>query len=430
MALWYWFGGVAGAGMIAVAGGNLYADQQLKKFYQDVEVKEPNKMVSLQIKDLQLGIMGGHADYVLTFQNDPCQPEEKYEFQIHDQIQRKVTGYQIDSRVTLPKELNDKLKIYFADKPPVSLRTKLNWLGVPHTTLSSPAINYQKDDFYLQSKGAVLQFNIDRKDKELLKNFKLELPSFILRDDRNYFALDQLLLSIDQYHPEKLQLESTSILTLNHLKFKSYAIQPVSLNLEQIKGLSHSFIKSGKAHFDNSFEVGTVRLADTEKTGKVNFNLNIRDVDAASFQNFVNEISRMQQQCEIDPNKRDKEFRAILPIFSHGFRIESKNNFMAFNDQSSLKTSFEVKFPKGQYQDMDSLGQAVVNATHVTGDLETTRLFIKDVMSLGSNMQANADDQMVDLMISNMQSQGRIKVNGNTLTSKFVYQGGQPRFIN
>jgi hypothetical protein len=430
MSIKYVIGGVVAVGATTLVGGNLYADQQLKSFYQQEVKSADKKMINIKVNHLNMGALSGEADYILSIMPDPCQPQDKFDLHIKDKITRQLTGYKIDSTVVLPENIEKTLKPIFSGQAPVAMQSTLSWTGNIHVKASSPAIDYNKDNQYVQSKGIVLEFDTNKKDYQLMKDIHLDMPSLVVRNDSSYFALDKLNFEADHIHYKKILPKSSSALTLNQLKFNTYTEQrPIEVNVQQFKLSNQSEVKNQKFSNMNTFEIGKFKLPASEEFGKLAMNFDIKDIDAVKLQALLDELDKSGQECQATEQAQEKLMQAALQVLEQGIKFESKNNVITLGDKT-LTANIEGTLPQGQYGTMMNFISAAPTKVSVTGQAESSKAFVKELMKLNPAMAAQADDRMVDEMLKQFQMQGMLKVEGDKLISKFEYQAGQPRFTN
>ena len=419
--------GGAGLGILAIfGGGNLYADQQLKKFYHSAQ----HSTLKVTTNEYNMGLFSGQAKKTVSLMLDPCQPDDLLSFDVIDHIKRGVTGYNIESRIALPAETEKQLKSFFNNKDPLSLDTQVSWFGKVKLHLHSPEIKHQKDNIILESKGIDFKLNTNTKDPKSFYDLDLSIPLIIATDQDNQFELKNLKLKGDQFHLSKLLPSSVSTFSTDKFRIKNHSIseQPFDLNLENMKGKSENIIKDNKLYLKNTFEIQSVQLNQQSEKGALKFNFNALDIDAKAFEAFYAVVDRNSTTCA--PNADKENIEALIKVLEKGVKIESKDNVFAFHPNSQLRLDTEAKFTAGKYDNIDMLIAALPTQLTAEGQITTSKTFINDLLSIGQKSALSNNPAQLDRMIEGMIAQGMLKQNGNQLISKFEYKFGEPRFLN
>lgn len=423
MAAIHWLGGTLGACAVIITGGNLYADQKLKDFYQH---STQSSGLSIKSNEFDMGLFSGHAKSTVEFILDPCKPNDKISFQVTDQISRGIFGYTSTSKINYSDEIKGDLQKFFGSKEPLIIKTSLNWLGNANVNISSPAINHKDGTFFLNSKGLDLTFDSSNKDIHLLKNIVLNAPSFSVGDHENYFSMDKLHMTANQVHTSQIIDDSDIHLSLNLMRIKTFGPYPQDINIEKISTTSQTNINKNLLNVSNQFKVGKFSMPNTNKTGNLQFNLDIKDIDSTKLQTMYTTIEDTSKTCQADSDQ--KIMQAMLDIFEQGVKIESKNNLIKIGE-TTLASEFSANLSKGQYDNIEMFAAAAPMQFTAEGRVDTSRAFILELLKLNPRQAAQADAQ-VDQVIAQLQSQGMLKQEGQKITSKFEYKYGAPRFTN
>lgn len=423
MAKIHWLGGALGACAVIITGGNLYADQKLKDFYQN---STHNSGLSIKSTEFDMGLLSGHATSTVEFILDPCQPNDKISIQVTDQISRGIFGYTSTSKIHYSDKVKTELNKFFGQQEPLLIKTSLNWLGNAKVNITSPAIDHKDAEFYLNSKGVELSFESNNKDFKLIKNIVFNMPSLTVGDNENYFSMDKLHLNANQVHMTQIINNSDIDLSLNLMRIKTYGPYPTDFNIEKINTLSKTKIDNDLLNITNQFKIGNFSLPNANKTGNLQFNFDIKDINSTALQAMYNTIEEGSKTCQ--PDNEQKIIQAMLDIFEHGAKIESKNNLIKIGE-STLASEFSAILGKGQYDNIDMFAAAAPMQFTAEGRVDTSRAFILELLKLNPR-QADQADAQVDQVIAQLQSQGMLKQEGQKITSKFEYKYGAPRFTN
>ena len=171
--------GLGGFVVLATAaiGGNLYADKSLNSYYQQ---NQKTNLVSMQYKNFNMGAMQGSADWTAQLSFDPCKPKDVLMLTGTDEIKRSWNGYHIESKINLQQGNEVFQKIL---KQPLTAQTRIDWLGVVHSSLTTPV--FEKNDADIQTRIDSMTFKMDAKSKgnqlEIL-NAKLQIPNMTVSD--------------------------------------------------------------------------------------------------------------------------------------------------------------------------------------------------------------------------------------------------------
>lgn len=421
----YILGGVAATTVIILIGGNIYADKKLQDFYQ----LNHNSALQIKVNTFDMGLLSGEAKSTVSLNLDPCHPQDKLSFEVIDTIKRHPTGYVIHSRILYPYQTEQNLKRIFGQQDPLRLETKIKWSGAAQFHLSSPVIEHKDDDFFFQSKGMDLKFNLSPTDYKHFQDFSLVIPAITIGDQSNYFALEQFNAKTNHMHLSKIIPNATSEASAHLIRFKSYSPHSygVDVNLQQLKAKSQILSNNKLLNLKNSFEIEKITLADAATTGKVKFNLSVNELDAAKFQTFYDVIDRNSTVC--NPNAEQEILNAFLDMLGQGVKVASKENIFSLG-KSQITTEFEATLNKGKYDNLDMFVAALPMQLTAQGRLETSRAFIHDILTLSPQHDQNTSMEQVETIIQQLSAQGMLKEDGNRLVSRFEYKFGEPRFSN
>lgn len=425
MKVGYIIGGVTATTLAIFIGGNLYADKKLKSFYQ----LNHNSALHIKVSEFNMGFLSGEAKSTVSLNLDPCHPQDKLSFEIIDTIKRHPTGYVIHSRILYPYETEQNLKRLFGQQDPLNIETKIKWSGAAKLHLNSPVVDHKDGDFFFQSKGMDLTFDVSSKDHKHFQNISLNIPAITLGDASNYFALEQLNAKANQMHLSKIIPNTVSEVSAHLMRFKSYSSYSygVDVNLQQLKAKNQVSSKNNVFNFKNNFEINKIMLADSTSTGKLKLNLAINDLDSAKFQTFYDVINRNSNIC--NPNADHEILKAFLDVLGQGIKIDSKDNIFSLGD-SQITSEFEATLNKGKYDNLEMLTAALPMQLTAQGRLETSRAFIHEMLKFSPPHHQTNSVEQVEAIIQQLSMQGMLKADGEQLVSRFEYKFGEPRFSN
>lgn len=418
-----WIGGFVGLGIITIAGGNVYADKKLKDFYQNPQL---NAGLHYKIQNYDMGFMSGTVKSTIQINLDPCNPHDLLSIDATDSISRNLFGYTIKTQLHYPQNFEENIQKVFGNQSPLDITSKINWWGNVDIKMTSPIIDFKDQDFFVNNKGLDISFKYNAKKPSLIEDLSIHMPSFTAGDKMNYFSFDKLEFDANKLHLYQIIDGAKSEFSINHLRFKSYDRQSTDIYLEKIVGLSSTNESKGMFDFKNSFNIEKFSLSDSNKFGKIDTNFHIKNVDEKSLKTLYTLIEKISTTCVPD-NEQQLE-RAILSVLEQGLTLESNNNIISLGD-SNLKADFSAVLDKGIYHNSSALLNSITMKINAEGKIETTKDFIQDVLALSPQTASLAGDQ-TEQAIQQLKNQGMVQVNGNTLTSKFEFRSGQPRFTN
>ena len=422
----YIIGGITVTAITIITGGSLYADQKLEKIYQ----MQHDSALKIKVNEFDMGLLSGKAKTTVSLALDPCYPENTLSFEVMEDIKRNFTGYTITSRIAYPYEVEQQLKRFFNDQDPLTLTSQLYWSGKAKLHLHSPTLQHQEGDFFLQSKGIDFKLDLAEQDYKHLKDISLIVPSVTFRDQQNYFEVNNLKFNTNDLHLAKLIPNSKSIFSADAIRIKSYSTygKNIDFNFEKLNGLTENILKDQAFQLKNSFSIEEIQMGEQSTKGTLKFNLAITDVDEKLFQNFYQVIDRNSSVC--NSNADQEVLQAFLKVLGQGLKIESKENIIAFNNESQLRADFEASLNKGNYQNLDTLMATLPMQLTAQGRVETSKEFLAHLVSLGQASTITNKSDYVDGLIQNLMVQGMLQTQGNKLVSRFEYKFGEPRFTN
>lgn len=423
MAMIHWMGGAVGVGIITVAGGNIYADQKLKAFYQEPKDKSS---LSYVVQNYDMGLMSGTVKSTVHLVWDPCQPNAKSSFEVTDHISRGLFGYTINTEITYPENFKKDLTKVFGNQQPLNIESKINWLGQLKVHITSPVIDHKEDGLVFNSKGLDTTFKYNTNEPYLLKDLEFNLPSITVSDEQNYFSLDKLNLTANKMHLYQIIDGAESKISLNHLRFKTYLGQSTDFNLENLSGFSKVNISKDLLDLDSEFKVGKFSIPQSDEFGKLETNFSIKDVDANKLKEMYAVMDEMATTCSPDADAQLQ--RVGLAVLEKGLKVESKNNSIKLGD-TDLKADFSAQLDKADYANLSAFLSAAPMKATAEGRIETTKAFVTQVLKLNPQTASLASDQ-TEQVLQQLSQQGMIKVAGDKITSQFEYKFGSPRFVN
>ena len=171
-----------------------------------------------------------------------------------------------------------------------------------------------------------------------------------------------------------------------------------------------------------------MQLNEKTDTGKLKFNVDIKEVNEKLFQDFYEVIDKNSSVC--NKNADQEILQAFLKVLGQGISIESKENLFSFNEKSQFSADFEASLNKGDYKNLELLMTVLPMQLTAQGRLETSKTFLNDLLSIGANQTNFQQSGYLDGLIENLIIQGMAQHHGDKLVSRFEYKFGEPRFSN
>ncbi|TCH63019.1 hypothetical protein [Acinetobacter sp. ANC 4862] len=165
----------------------MYADKSLNSYYQQ---NQKTNLVSIQYKNFNMGAMQGSADWAAQLSFDPCKPKDVLMLTGTDEIKRSWNGYHIESKINLQQGNEVFQKIL---KQPLTAQTKIDWLGVVHSSLTTPV--FEKNDADIQTRIDSMIFKMDAKSKDNqleILNAKLQIPNMTVSDKLGHVQMREV----------------------------------------------------------------------------------------------------------------------------------------------------------------------------------------------------------------------------------------------
>jgi len=419
--------GLGGLVVLATAaiGGNLYADKSLDLYYQQ---NQKNNLVSIQYKNFNMGAMQGSADWAAQLSFDPCKPKEVLMLTGKDEIKRSWNGYHIESKINLQQGSEVFQKIL---KQPLTAQTKIDWLGVVHSSLTTPV--FEKNDADIQTRIDSMTFKIDAKSKDdqlKILNAKLEIPNMTVSDKLGHLEMREVELETTQ--------GLSSILDEGKTQLNIASIKRTDRNVQQLgSGEFKNFalmmnmgIDQHTVNFDTQLNIKEVVMHKIPTLQKLQMNFNLKALNKQKVQAFFDLLEKNSEVCVAKEELTPELANRFLSIVNEGFSFESQNN------QSNLgegfaKASLSGKVMPGHQSSFASLVKMAPSLVEYQANIEYDKQIMKTLMSNYMQQGGKAlSDQELEQMLNGMQQAVQAKREGDVLKIGIEYKYGEKKFLN
>lgn len=419
--------GLGGLVVLATAaiGGNLYADKSLDLYYQQ---NQKNNLVSIQYKNFNMGAMQGSADWAAQLSFDPCKPKEVLMLTGKDEIKRSWNGYHIESKINLQQGSEVFQKIL---KQPLTAQTKIDWLGVVHSSLTTPV--FEKNDADIQTRIDSMTFKIDAKSKDdqlKILNAKLEIPNMTVSDKLGHLEMREVELETTQ--------GLSSILDEGKTQLNIASIKRTDRNVQQLgSGEFKNFalmmnmgIDQHTVNFDTQLNIKEVVMHKIPTLQKLQMNFNLKALNKQKVQAFFDLLEKNSEVCVAKEELTPELANRFLSIVNEGFAFESQNNQINLGE-GFAKASLSGKVMPGHQSSFASLVKMAPSLVEYQANIEYDKQIMKTLMSNYMQQGGKAlSDQELEQMLNGMQQAVQAKREGDVLKIGIEYKYGEKKFLN
>lgn len=409
----------------AAVGGNLYADKSLNSYYQQ---NQKTNSVSIQYKNFNMGAMQGSADWAAQFIFDPCKPKDVLRLTGTDKIKRSWNGYHIESKINLQQgnEVFQKML-----NQPLTAQTKIDWLGVVHSSLTTPVFEKNNED--IQARIDPMTFKMDAKSKgDQLKilNAKLQIPNMTVSDKLGHleireveFETTQGLNSTFDEGETRLNIASIKRTDRNMQQFGSGEFKDFAL-------LMNTDIDKHKVNFDTQLNIKEVVMHKIPTFQKLQMNFNLKALNKQKIQAFFDLLEKNSEVCIVKDEFSKELADSFLSIINEGFTFESQDNQINLGE-GYAKASLSGKVMPGHQTSFTSLVKMAPSLIEYQANIEYDKQIMKTL--LGNYLQQGSktlSDQELEHMLNSMQQAVQAKREGDVLKIGVEYKYGEKKFLN
>lgn len=409
----------------AVVGGNLYADKSLNSYYQQ---NQKSNLLSIQYHNFNMGPMQGSADWVAEFTLDPCKPKDVLILNGTDAIKRSWNGYHIESQIHL-KQGNKVFQGLL--KQPLTAETKIDWLGVIHSSLTTPV--YEKNEADTQTRIDSMTFKLDAKSKANqldVLNLKFQIPSMTVNDKLGHMQMSGLEFETNQ--------GLTSVLDKGKTRLNIASIRRTDRNVEQFgSGELKDFVLTvntgldqHKVDFDTQVKIGEMNLHKNPTFRDFQMNMNLKALNKQKIQTFLDLLEKNSEVCGTKEELNQNLVNSFLAIVNEGFSFESQNNQIKVGD-GYAKASLTGKVMPGHQSSFESLVKMAPSLVEYQANIEYDKQIMKTIMKNYLQQGGKTlSDQELEQMLNGMQQSLQAKREGDILKVGIEYKYGEKKFLN
>ena len=419
--------GLGGLVVLATAaiGGNLYADKSLDLYYQQ---NQKTNLVSIQYKNFNMGAMQGSADWAAQLSFDPCKPKDVLMLTGKDEIKRSWNGYHIESKINLQQGSEVFQKIL---KQPLTAQTKIDWLGVVHSSLTTPV--FEKNDADIQTRIDSMTFKVDAKSKDdqlKILNAKLEIPNMTVSDKLGHLEMREVELETTQGLSSTLD-EGKTQLNIASIKRTDRNVQQFgSGEFKDFALMMNTGIDQHTVNFDTQLNIKEVVMHKIPTLQKLQMNFNLKALNKQKVQAFFDLLEKNSEVCVAKEELTPELANRFLSIVNEGFAFESQNNQINLGE-GFAKASLSGKVMPGHQSSFASLVKMAPSLVEYQANVEYDKQIMKTLMS--NYMQQGGktlSDQELEQMLNGMQQAVQAKREGDVLKIGIEYKYGEKKFLN
>lgn len=408
-----------------VIGGNLYADKGLNSYYQQ---NQKSNLMSLQYHNFNMGAMQGSADWVAEFTIDPCKPKDVLILNGTDAIKRSWNGYHIESQIRL-KQGNEIFQGLL--KKPLTAQTRIDWLGVIHSSLTTPV--YEKNGADMQTRIEPMTFKLDAKSKadqlDVLK-LKFQIPGMTVNDKLGHVQMHDLEFETNQ--------GLNSVLDQGKTRLNIASIQRTDRNVQQFGSgelkdfavLVNTGVDEHKVNFDTQVKIGEMRLHNIPSFRDFQINMSLKALNRQKTQAFLDLLEKNSEVCETKKELSQDLMNSFLAIVNDGFSFESQNNQIK-TGEGYAKANLTGKVMPGHQSSFESLVKMAPNLVEYQANVEYDKQIMKTIMKNYLQQGGKTlSDQELEQMLNGMQQSLQAKREGDILKIGIEYKYGEKKFLN
>ena len=419
--------GLGGLVVLATAaiGGNLYADKSLDLYYQQ---NQKTNLVSIQYKNFNMGAMQGSADWAAQLSFDPCKPKDVLMLTGKDEIKRSWNGYHIESKINLQQGSEVFQKIL---KQPLTAQTKIDWLGVVHSSLTTPV--FEKNDADTQTRIDSMTFKVDAKSKDdqlKILHAKLEIPNMTVSDKLGHLEMREVELETTQGLSSTLD-EGKTQLNIASIKRTDRNVQQFgSGEFKDFALMMNTGIDQHTVNFDTQLNIKEVVMHKIPTLQKLQMNFNLKALNKQKVQAFFDLLEKNSEVCVAKEELTQELANRLLSIVNEGFSFESQNNQINLGE-GFAKASLSGKVMPGHQSSFASLVKMAPSLVEYQANVEYDKQIMKTLMS--NYMQQGGktlSDQELEQMLNGMQQAVQAKREGDVLKIGIEYKYGEKKFLN
>ena len=409
----------------AAIGGNLYADKSLHLYYQQ---NQKTNLVSIQYKNFNMGAMQGSADWAAQLSFDPCKPKDVLMLTGKDEIKRSWNGYHIESKINLQQGSEVFQKIL---KQPLTAQTTIDWLGVVHSSLTTPV--FEKNDADIQTRIDSMTFKVDAKSKDdqlKILNAKLEIPNMTVSDKLGHLEMREVELETTQGLSSTLD-EGKTQLNIASIKRTDRNVQQFgSGEFKDFALMMNTGIDQHTVNFDTQLNIKEVVMHKIPTLQKLQMNFNLKALNKQKVQAFFDLLEKNSEVCVAKEELTPELANSLLSIVNEGFSFESQNNQINLGE-GFAKASLSGKVMPGHQSSFASLVKMAPSLVEYQANVEYDKQIMKTLMS--NYMQQGGktlSDQELEQMLNGMQQAVQAQRKGDVLKIGIEYKYGEKKFLN
>ncbi|XID75189.1 YdgA family protein [Alkanindiges sp. WGS2144] len=411
------------------AGTTWYSSQHIEGHYQQT-IERFNRHtlspVTLKLTSFKRGFLHSRANWEVNLTLDPCQPNNSMVLTGYDEITHgfipSLGWASIHSHIIWPDVVETPLKQVFASKEPLSIRSRVNFLGNLRTHISSPAFNWQNELMQVNWKGLQGSINFSENNEQL--SFKVQVPGLTVQAKNS--NTQQLVLSDLRYQGS--QRVEQSLLPLGKTEFLIKNIQVGSQNnLWRFKNVllgSKNQLNRGMLSANMNYQIDNIDF-NQQSVGNFQANVVLEHLSEQAVQEAYQRIGLLQRQCN-PPTQAI--LQAFAPIFKQGFQLRlNQAELQLF--KGSAQANALVLLPAMSQPEQQSVEQ-ILNQMSASGRLQVSEQLIKGVFEhisqqKGEAMSPAEAEQMLRMITQNMLEQGYLTKTATGYQLSFALNQGQ-----
>ena len=424
-------GGLAAVVLLggAWAGTTWYSGQKVEQIYQQ-SIQKASKdsmgMFSLKLTSYERGFLRSKANWELTLTLDPCNPNDSFVLAGYDNIQQgfipSLGWASVDSHIIWPDAVQARLKEIFGSKEPLTIESKVDFLGNIHMAVSSPAIAWADQSVKLDWKGLEGDLKYSTKNSLDVNVEAPKLQVFDVGSKTGQFTLEKIYYTSSQADASVPFSETTAKFGLGRLEA---VMGPQQWALGDLSFSSEGKTKQDVLQFNADYTIKHIEIAK-KPVGDFKAKFSLNNISAAAARQSYEAFSALQKQCNPTPQQMIDAFK---PVLMHGFNAKLDNAQLKLFDGKAIAngTLSIANLSDADLQNPDVLRQKVtVDGLLQISDKILTGAF-EQVSALKGEPSSPAESaQAVQMLMQGMLQQGIVTKTADGYQSVFKLQAGQP----
>lgn len=413
-----------------------YSSYQTESYYQaalqnfNAKTLSP---VSIKLTSFKRGFLHSRANWEISLTLNPCEPNNNLVLTGYDEISHgpipSLGWASIDSHIIWPDAIEPQIRQIFKGQQPLSMHSRINLLGGLSTRLTSPAIEWQGQQFKLNWQGLKGNLSLSGalSSSDTL-TFDIKAPKLIVTANNTAMAPNQQQVSMEGIRYQGEQRHSGSLLPLGKTTFsvnrlttgqdqQQWAVQKLVLS-------NNTQINKGMLSALGQYQIKKIQL-NQQDIGDFKASVRLEHLSAQAAQQSYQAINRLQRQC--NPSMKDL-LKALQPVLNEGFQVNlSQADLKLF--KGSAQANALLMMPALKDRSPQSMEQ-IIQAVRLNGKLQVSEQLLSGLLTQLSQLQGQAispaeASQNIQMLVQGVLEQGYLTKTATGYQTTLAVNQGQ-----